>query len=139
MFVYTVQFMSDLLRCLKTAEHELTRCHEGLTKDNHGARTMALQWHFYFEFSAWRPLDCRLRDLAGGRDLADWRPAFRTARLPSQSLGIWGSPLHLLAWTALQYGVVVVIRSAFSCCVTVDKAHFLTTIHRKSFNLKIRQ
>ena len=42
-------------------EHELTRCHEGLTKDNHGARTMALQWHFYFEFSA----DCRLRDLAG--------------------------------------------------------------------------
>ena len=34
-----------------------------------------------------------------GRDLADWKPEFRTVHLPSQSPGSWWSPLRLSAWT----------------------------------------
>ena len=56
--------------CLNIAEHELTRCHDGLTKDYHGVS----RWYYgcTLTFPFW---------VFG--DFADWSPSFRTVRLPS--------------------------------------------------------
>ena len=93
--------------CLKIAEHELTRCHDGLTKDYHG-----VSWWYFGRTMTFPFLSFRW-----GRDLADCRPAIRTVRLPSRSPGNWWSPLRFSAWTFNRipfyycyYNVVVGIR-----------------------------
>ena len=90
--------------CLNIAEHELTMCHDGLTKDYHGVS----RWYYgcTMTFPFW----------VFGEAVTDCRPAFRTVRLPSQSPGNWWSPLRLPAWTFnciafyyFYYNVVVVV------------------------------
>ena len=69
-------------------------------------------------------IDISILSFRWGRDLADWRTAFRTVRLPYQSPGNWRSPLRLSAWT-LNCVTIIPVRKVHSCVHIVKEGNRL--------------